>query len=105
MGDYNVYRNPNPSSAVDIPYLLVVQTQLLEPLGTRVVVPLYRASVVARGVPAGIAPVVNFQEEALVAMVPELAGVPYRILGSPVGQLRSYRSDLVRAFDLVVTGI
>ena len=39
---FDVFRNPNSSSAKHVPYLLVVQSELLELLPTRVVIPLAR---------------------------------------------------------------
>ena len=50
MAQFEVYENPNPQSRDDIPYLLDVQSDLLEPLATRVVVPLVLSS--AAGKPA-----------------------------------------------------
>ena len=40
MAQFDVYRNPNPATRARIPYLVDVQSELLAPLATRVVVPL-----------------------------------------------------------------
>ena len=45
MAQFDVYRNPNPATRARIPYLLDVQSDLLEPLATRVVVPLCKPDV------------------------------------------------------------
>ena len=39
MAQFDVYRNPNAASRARIPYLLDVQSGLLDPLATRIVVP------------------------------------------------------------------
>jgi len=43
MAQFDVYLNPNPDTRKPIPYLLDVQTDLLDTLATRVVVPLILA--------------------------------------------------------------
>jgi hypothetical protein len=50
MARFDVCLNPNPDSAPAVPYLLQVQLDLLEPVSTRVVVPLALLS--ERGQPA-----------------------------------------------------
>ena len=40
MAQFDVYRNANPATRTRVPYLLDLQSDLLDPLGTRVVVPL-----------------------------------------------------------------
>jgi hypothetical protein len=50
MARFDVCLNPNPDSAPAVPYLLQVRLDLLEPVSTRVVVPLALLS--ERGQPA-----------------------------------------------------
>ncbi len=40
MAQFDVYRNANPATRARIPYVLEVQSDLLDSLATRVVVPL-----------------------------------------------------------------
>jgi len=40
MAQFDVYRNAHPATRARVPYLLDVQSDLLETLATRVVVPL-----------------------------------------------------------------
>jgi toxin CcdB len=51
-----------------------------------------------------LTPTVEFQGEDLVAMVPELAGIPTRELGKPVGDLLAVRNQLLQAIELLLTG-
>ena len=39
MAQHDIYRNPDPATAGDIPYILDLQCDLLSHLATRVVVP------------------------------------------------------------------
>jgi toxin CcdB len=71
----DVYRNANQKTAAAIPYLLNVQTDLLESLVTRVVVPLLRASEMSK--PAkGLNPKFEVEGTTVIMSTAELAGVP-----------------------------
>ena len=104
MAAYSVFRNPNPKTKTAVPFLLDVQSDLLSVLGTRVVVPLYRPNATGVQALSRLTPVVRFQGQSLVAMVPELAGIPQRELGPASGSLTEARSEILQAIDLLLTG-
>jgi toxin CcdB len=104
MASFTVYANPDLKSQEAIPFLLDVQSELLSPLDTRVVVPLYLKSTAKTHPISRLTPVISFQSKSLVAMVPELAGVNKRHLGPVVGQLPEVRPDMLAAIDLLITG-
>jgi len=104
MASYAVFGNPDPRTNGDIPFLLDVQSDLLAILGTRVVVPLYRKQVAGPQAMTRLTPLLRFQGQELVAMVPELAGIPQRRLGPVLGNLASARAELLQAIDLLLTG-
>lgn len=105
MAFLEVHVNPNPASREAIPFLLEIQADLLASLETRVVVPLYRQDAAPRHPIARLTPVVEFQGQAYVAMVPELAGLARRQLGPSAGHLTSMRAEAIAALDLLFTGI
>lgn len=104
MAQFTVHRNPNARSRQDVPFLLDVQSDLLSVLATRVVVPLYRREALPGEPMARLTPVLRFQDQPLVAMVPELAGVARRDLGPAMGDLAEARLELLQAIDLLLTG-
>ena len=104
MAQFTVHKNGNARTRADVPFLLDVQADVLSVLATRVVVPLYRHEASAPRPLARLTPVVRFQGKALVAMVPELAGVPLKALGPAVGDLAGARAELTQAMDLLLTG-
>jgi toxin CcdB len=104
MTAYSVFQNPNPRTNAAVPFLLDVQSELLSVLGTRVVVPLYRPAAADVHAMSRLTPLVQFQGEPLVAMVPELAGIARRELGPVAGDLASARAELLQAMDLLLTG-
>ncbi len=104
MAAYLVFRNPNPKTSQTVPFLLDVQSEVLAVLGTRVVVPLYRPDATGVQVLSRLTPLVPFQGQSLVAMVPEMAGLPRRDLGPVAGELASSRGEILQAIDLLLTG-
>lgn len=104
MGLLDVYSNPNPGSRSAIPFLLDVQAELLASLGTRMVVPLYLEERAPAKAIRHLTPRLEFQGQAYVAMVPELAGVARRALGPLAGSLASQRKELLEALDFLFTG-
>lgn len=105
MAFLEVHENPNPASQAAIPYLLEVQADLLSSLHSRVVVPLYRKAAAPRHPISRLTPLLEFQGQTLMAMVPELAGVARRSLGASLGNLSSARAEIIAALDLLFTGI
>jgi len=104
MAQYSVHENPNPSTKVDVPFLLDVQSDVISVLATRVVVPLYRPEVVHSKAMTRLTPTVKVKTKFLIAMVPEMAGIHQRELGAIVGDLSAARNDLIQAIDLLLTG-
>lgn len=104
MTALTVYTNPDPKSQMSIPFLLDIQSELLSPLETRVVVPLYLKSAAKVQPFSRLTPVIAFQNQVLVAMVPELAGVSRKHLGPAAGQLANVRPEMIAAIDLLITG-
>lgn len=105
MAQFDVYRNPNPASRTRIPYLLDVQSDLLDPLATRVVVPLCRPEVLSGKPAERLNPEFEIEGRKLYLLAPELAGVPRKALGDPVTNLSAQRRAIIDALDLVFTGI
>ncbi|MGH8752217.1 MAG: CcdB family protein [Burkholderiales bacterium] len=105
MAQFDAYRNPNSTTRTRIPYLLDVQSDLLEPLATRVVIPLCKPGVLKGKTAERLNPIFEIGGKKVVALTPELAGVPAKILGEPISNLASQRSVIIAALDLVFTGI
>jgi len=105
MAQFDVYRNSNPATRARIPYLLDVQSDLLEPLATRVVVPLCKPDLLKGKAADRLNPVFEIEGKRLMMLTPELAGVPAKILGERIDNLSSQRNAIIAALDLVFTGI
>jgi len=104
MAQFDVYLNPNTETRKAIPYLLDVQSGLLDTLATRVVVPLVLAEEMGLAAKQ-LNPQFKVKGEAVVMSTAELAGIPNRSLGNKVASLKSKRDEIIAALDLLFAGI
>ena len=103
MAQFDVCLNPNPSSANAIPYLLEVQSDLLESVHTRVVVPLARLA--DRGQPAKyLNPQFEIKGVQVVMVTEQIAGISKNALGTKVLSLESQRDLVMDALDFLFRG-
>jgi len=104
MAQFDVFRNDNQATREETPYLLDVQSDLLDPLATRVVVPLVKASAIPTPI-RYLNPVFELEGETVVMSTAELAGIPRRSLGARVGSFSGRRDDIIRALDVLIAGL
>jgi len=104
VAQFDVYENLDSVSRDDIPFLLDVQSDLLDALATRVVAPLVAKRVVGQAV-ARLNPQFRIRNMTVVMSTPELAGIPKNRLGKKVTSLAAKRDDIIAALDVVFTGI
>jgi len=103
MAQFDICLNPNPDSAPAIPYLLEVQSNLLEPVSTRVVVPLALLS--ERGQPAKyLNPQFEIEGVQVVMVTEQIAGIPKRALGKRLLSLAVQRDQIMDAIDFLFRG-
>ncbi len=105
MAQFDVYRNANPATRARVPYLLDVQSDLLDPLATRVVVPLCKPEALKGKLAERLNPVFEVEGRKMAMLTPELAGVSRKILGERIGNLSDERRSIIAALDLLLTGI
>ena len=105
MAQFDVYRNTHPASRARVPYLLDVQSDLLDTLATRVVVPLCKPEVLRGKLAERLNPVFGVEGRKMVLLTPELAGVSRKALGEKIANLANRRDSIIAALDLVITGI
>jgi toxin CcdB len=104
VAQFAVYRNKSSRSKSTYPFLVDVQSDLLDELQTRVVVPLTKASALAKKPLSNLTPALKFDGETYVLMTPQLAGVARTELGAAAGSVAEQRQVIVAAIDFLVTG-
>ncbi len=104
MAQFTVYRNRNARTKATFPLLVDVQSDLLEDLQTRVVIPLSKAASLAKKPLSQLMPIVEFERGGYVLVTPQLAGVARSELGAPTGSLAGQRDAILAAMDFLLTG-
>lgn len=98
MARFDVFRNPTGPG-----YLLDVQTDLLQELNTRVVVPLLPKANAPQ--PAQrLNPLLKVEDQAVVMTTQYLAAVPTAELGPAITGLEQNRDEIVAALDMLFIG-
>ena len=85
-------------------FLLDVQSDHLEALPTRTVVPLEPGTGGALPVFLDLTPRLDMAGTPVVMVTPLIAAVPRRLLGKPIGNLLDQSDDIIRALDILLTG-
>ena len=104
MAQFSVYRNKNPRTKAAFPFLVDVQSELLEPLNTRVVIPMTKAAALAKKPVSHLTPDVSFNGDRYLLMTPQLAGIGRAELGPHAGTLAEERQTILAAIDFLLTG-
>ncbi|MBH9551899.1 CcdB family protein [Inhella gelatinilytica] len=104
MAQYDVFINPSRSGADGIPYVVVIQSDLLDALPTRLTIPL-AALDLATKVPSALCPVITVKGQRLHALAHYAAPLPAKSLKGAVSNVTAQASALVSALDAVLSGI
>ncbi len=104
MPQYDVFPNPSHSAADGIPYVVVIQSDLLDALATRLTIPLAEETPILK-VPGSLCPIIRVKGRRLRALAHYAAPLPARLLQQPVDNVASQASALVAAVDAVLSGV
>lgn len=104
MAQFTVHRNKSPRTRSTFPFLVDVQSDLLEELQTRVVIPLSKAAGLARKPVSHLTPILTFDGAQYVLMTPQLAGIACADLGAHIGSLAEERQTILGAIDFLLIG-
>ena len=104
MAQYDVFPNPSRSAADGIPYVVVIQSDLLNALATRMTMPLAIFDTATK-VPKALCPVITVKGKRLHALAHYAAPLPAKALRRPVDNVVAQASALVAATDKIPSGI
>ncbi len=104
MHQYDVFANPSRSGAHGIPYVVVIQSDLLGALATRLTIPLAEFDSGVR-VPTALCPVIMVKGKRFHALAHYAAPLPARELRRPVANVAAQATALVSAMDAVLSGV
>jgi len=105
MSQYTLYRNENKSSKNAYPYFVNVQSDLLDELNSRLVIPLSSHKKLKQTNVNKLCPIIDIEEGCFVLLTHQMTTVPNSILKKEITSLEDYRYDILGAIDLLLTGI
>ena len=104
MARFDVYPNPG-AHASTTPYLLDVQSNLLDALDSRVVIPLRNLEHFAKvKIPTRLTPVLSIQGKDYLLETPKMGAVPQRVLKDCVASVSDEQARITAAVDFLFQG-
>lgn len=104
MAQYDIYANPSKSADNGIPYVVVIQSDLLDALATRLTMPLAEFDAAAK-VPTALCPVIMVKGQRFHALAHYAAPLPAKALRRAVDNVATQAHALVSAIDGVLSGV
>ncbi len=105
MEQFTLYRNENENSKKAYPYFVDVQSDLLEELNSRIVIPLSSQKALNNINAKKLCPVIEINEGAFILLTHQMTSVPRSALKKKITTLEEYRYEILGAIDLLLTGI
>ena len=105
MAQFDVYKNPNPRTKKQYPYIVDIQNPVISELTTRIVIPLGKANLFDNELMDKLTPYLEFEREKLILLTPQIASVPVKILKDPIGTLKHLRDEIINSLDFSISGI
>ena len=104
MPHLDVYVNRDARTAKSRPYVVELQSGLLDDLPTTVIAPLAKPQSIDRLSILRLNPSVSVKGSALILLAQDLAAIPRVLLRSPVANLSPQRDEIIAALDFLFTG-
>lgn len=105
MAQFFTYKNTNPSTQKQYPYLLDIQSDLLSELRTTVVIPLSPAKIAAPMSLTRLNPSFTLDGETFIVITQDIAGIDRNQLGAQAYDLSAYRFEIIAAVNFVLSDI
>jgi len=104
MARFDVYANPGAHGDTT-PYLLDVQSNLLDGLDSRMAIPLRSLELFSRvKLPTRLTPVLNILGKDYLLETPKMGAVPQRVLKNCVASLNEEQASITAALDFLFQG-
>ncbi len=105
MAQFDVYPNPQPVARERFPFVVQVQSDFLDKLPTRLVMPLAVIELTEDQLPTDLTPIFQVHGQRL-ALMPYLAApLPKSLLKKPVECLPEAALTVAKCLDVVLSGL
>ncbi|VAW69685.1 hypothetical protein MNBD_GAMMA10-1319 [hydrothermal vent metagenome] len=105
MNQYCLYKNENKSSKKIYPFFVDVQSDLLDGLNSRVVIPLSLDKATNTTNAKNLCPVFDIEGKKYILLTHQMTSIPVSLLKKNFGSLEKYRYEILSAVDILLTGI
>jgi len=105
MPQFSLYKNKDKSTSRAYPFFVDVQSDLLNNLDTRIVIPLTPLELLEGSAPTHLCPIIHLEEGDFVILTQQTTSVPTKILKEEVNDLSAFRNEIIGALDFLITGI
>ena len=105
MNQFILYKNENKRSKKAYPYFVNVQSDLLDDLNSRIVIPLSTSETLNNLNAKKLCPILEINEMKFILLTHQITSVPNSTLRVQVTSLEHYRYEILSAIDLLLTGI
>jgi toxin CcdB len=102
---FDVYKNTDKDSNKTYPFFIDIQTNLLDSLNSRTVIPLTPVKNVGKEYPKNICPIIQIEGKEFALLSHQISSVPVSLLKKKALSADSFRNEVVTAIDFLVTGI
>jgi len=104
MAQFSLYQNHGDSNDI-YPFFIDVQSELLDSLNTRLVIPLTPSARLEHRAPDHLCPILHIDEGDFILLTHQMTSVPVSILTTPVHSLDAFRDEIIAAIDFLITGV
>jgi toxin CcdB len=104
MSQYSIYFNTNSSTKSIYPYILDVQSPLLDSLETRLVIPLSLKSKFNDKSMKNLTPILSINGSEYLVLTPQMAAIQKKHLGAFVVECATNRNEILSSIDFLITG-
>ncbi|PKM71006.1 MAG: plasmid maintenance protein CcdB [Firmicutes bacterium HGW-Firmicutes-17] len=104
MPQFDIYTNINQASKALYPYLVDVQSSLLENLETRLVIPLITKSKFGNNSIKNLIPNILIKNQEYFVITPQIAAINNKQLGKVIDNCKTFRNEIVSSIDFLITG-
>ena len=105
MSQFTLYRNENKNTKKTYPFFVNVQSDLLDELNSRIVIPLSPYEALDNKNVKKLCPIIELDEGNFVLLAHQITSVPNSLLKKEVTSLEKHRYEILAAVDLLLTGI
>ncbi len=96
MSQYSVYKNENKSSKKTYPFFVDVQSDLLDSLNSRVVIPLSLSEAMNNINVKNLCPIFEIGDKRYILLAHQMTSIPASLLKKNVGSLENKRYEILR---------